>query len=113
GERVRGRVAAHLDEPVRYRDLITVLKAVRHKKSPASGYPVGRSGPIVNLDGLIRQVAGFDSTVLIHGESGTGKELVARRIHELSPRHSGPFVPINCCAVPRELLESELFGHEK
>jgi sigma-54 specific flagellar transcriptional regulator A len=61
----------------------------------------------------MRQVAGYDSTVLIRGESGCGKELVARRIHELSPRAKAPFVPINCGAIPRDLLESELFGHEK
>jgi sigma-54 specific flagellar transcriptional regulator A len=59
------------------------------------------------------QVAGYDSTVLIRGESGCGKELVARCIHELSPRGKGPFVPVNCGAIPRDLLESELFGHEK
>jgi sigma-54 specific flagellar transcriptional regulator A len=61
----------------------------------------------------MRQVAGYDSTVLIRGESGCGKELVARRIHALSSRSKGPFVPVNCGAIPRELLESELFGHEK
>ena len=61
----------------------------------------------------MRQVAGYDSTVLIRGESGCGKELVARRIHELSARSRGPFVPVNCGAIPRDLLESELFGHEK
>jgi sigma-54 specific flagellar transcriptional regulator A len=76
-------------------------------------FPVGRSDAIHGLDQLMRQVAGYDSTVLIRGESGCGKELVARRIHELSSRSKGPFVPVNCGAIPRELLESELFGHEK
>ncbi len=76
-------------------------------------FPVGRSPAIHGLNQLMRQVAGYDSTVLIRGESGCGKELVARRIHQLSARSKGPFVPVNCGAIPRELLESELFGHEK
>src|SRR3546814_12574564 len=68
---------------------------------------------MVRVNGLIRQVAPFDSNVLVLGESGTGKEMVARAIHEHSPRRGKPFVAINCGAIPPELLESELFGHEK
>ena len=67
----------------------------------------------MRVNRLVRQVAGFDSNVLILGESGTGKEVVARAIHDSSPRRGRPFVPINCGAIPGELLESELFGHEK
>jgi len=68
---------------------------------------------MVALDRLIRQVAPHDTTVLLRGESGTGKEMAARTIHEASTRRNGPFVAINCGAIPAELLESELFGHEK
>jgi sigma-54 specific flagellar transcriptional regulator A len=68
---------------------------------------------IREVNRLIRQVASHDSTVLILGESGTGKEVAARAIHDASPRAKRPFVPVNCGAIPAELLESELFGHEK
>ena len=74
---------------------------------------VGKGRGIQEVRRLIGQVAQTDANVLILGESGTGKEVVARAIHELSARSSGPFVPINCGAIPAELLESELFGHEK
>ncbi len=73
----------------------------------------GTSRAILEVRELIEQVADFDTNVLITGQSGTGKELVAKTIHELSARSDGPFVPINCGAIPAELLESELFGHEK
>ncbi|PWG62297.1 sigma-54 dependent transcriptional regulator [Spiribacter halobius] len=74
---------------------------------------VGESPAMQRLRRLITQVAGSEASVLILGESGTGKEVVARQIHELSERRNGPFVPVNCGAIPGELLESELFGHEK
>ncbi len=73
----------------------------------------GRGKAISAVRGLIEQVAPTDATVLVLGESGTGKEVVARAIHELSKRRSKAFVPVNCGAIPGELLESELFGHEK
>ncbi|MHC1480548.1 sigma-54 dependent transcriptional regulator [Frateuria aurantia] len=74
---------------------------------------VGDSPAMREINRLIRQVAPFDASVLILGNSGTGKELVAQTIHEMSPRRHQPFVAINCGAIPSELMESELFGHEK
>jgi sigma-54 specific flagellar transcriptional regulator A len=87
----------------------------REAPEPAASprLPTGRSAAIRDVVTLIRQVAAHDSSVLILGESGTGKEVVARAIHDSSPRAQRPFVAINCGAIPAELLESELFGHEK
>jgi sigma-54 specific flagellar transcriptional regulator A len=73
----------------------------------------GRSQASKELDQMIQQVASTNATVLILGESGTGKEVVARKLHLHSNRRSKPFVPVNCGAIPEDLLESELFGHEK
>jgi len=79
----------------------------------AARIPTGCSVAIQEVNRLIRKVAAHDSSVLILGESGTGKEVAARAIHESSPRRNRPFVALNCGAIPAELLESELFGHEK
>uniref|UniRef100_A0A7C4AI86 Sigma-54-dependent Fis family transcriptional regulator n=1 Tax=Fundidesulfovibrio putealis TaxID=270496 RepID=A0A7C4AI86_9BACT len=74
---------------------------------------IGQSEPMLQLKELVRKVARLDTTVLITGESGTGKEVVADAIHALSPRANGPFIKVNCAAIPENLLESELFGYEK
>lgn len=74
---------------------------------------VGSSSGIKTVRHMIAKVAQTDATVLIQGESGTGKEIIAQLIHDLSDRANRPFVPINCGAIPGELIESELFGHEK
>ncbi len=74
---------------------------------------VGAHPAIVKLRALIERVAPTEVTVLITGESGTGKEVVAQAIHRLSPRSLQPFVPVNCAAIPHDLLESEMFGHER
>ncbi|MFC5740484.1 sigma-54 dependent transcriptional regulator [Dyella tabacisoli] len=102
--------------PLRYEDLtkaLSELAAAPASSPPGSRRIVGGSVPLARLNDLIRQVAPFDSNVLVLGESGTGKEMVARTIHDYSPRRDRPFVAINCGAIPAELLESELFGHEK
>ncbi|NIR42705.1 MAG: sigma-54-dependent Fis family transcriptional regulator [Gemmatimonadetes bacterium] len=93
----------------RQRDL---NRALRRELEPGQQM-VGRSAAIEEVRALVRRVAATDSRVLVTGESGTGKELVAVAIHGLSERRRGPFVRINCAAIPRDLIESELFGHEK
>lgn len=82
-------------------------------KSTDFGLLVGQSPVMTDMFQKVEQVAERDATILITGESGTGKELIAKRIHELSKRSKGPFIPLHCAAVPESLIESELFGHEK
>jgi DNA-binding NtrC family response regulator len=108
--------------------LLTVQRALEHRRltrlvadlqrkdkdiDDARDILIGKSQAMQNVYKLIGRVAGSDTTVLITGESGTGKELVAQVLHRSSNRREGPFVAVNCAALPETLLESELFGHEK
>jgi two-component system response regulator HydG len=91
----------------------SLKQAIRRAERGGDSRPVGTSKPWLEVLHLVETVAPTDSTVLIQGESGTGKEVIARYIHELSTRTDGPFLSINCGALPESLLESELFGHTK
>jgi sigma-54 dependent transcriptional regulator, flagellar regulatory protein len=103
-----------LELPIRRSQLSQLLtRAERYEVRDQRQRLTGSSSRIRKVRTLIEQVADFDTNVLVTGESGTGKELVARTIHDLSARAGRPFVPINCGAIPPDLLESELFGHEK
>ncbi|WP_254432024.1 sigma-54 dependent transcriptional regulator [Aquisalimonas sp. 2447] len=121
-ESLTANVLGTLDLPLRQQQFASALKQAmshntgrRARQARKAGAPrlVGESRAMRRVQKLIDQVAGTDASVLILGESGTGKEVVAQNIHALSERCNGPFVPINCGAIPPELLESELFGHEK
>jgi len=113
-----------LDTPLKHAQLEHLLRraslnrlnqqerAVSTSPATISG-PTGHSPAVAELRRMLEQVAGFDTTVLLLGESGSGKEVAARAIHRNSPRRNGPFIAINCGAIPPDLLESELFGHEK
>ncbi len=99
-----------------YKKIVTQIDNKRQKKSEKFEEEftiVGKSQAINNVFKIIGKVANSDVTVLIQGERGTGKELVARAIHYSSNRSKNPFIPVNCAAIPKELLESELFGYEK
>jgi two-component system, NtrC family, response regulator HydG len=104
-----------IDKALERRDLIEQNRALKKQLEDlrAKGQMIGASPSWRRMLTLVEQVADSSATILIQGESGTGKELVARSIHERSARHSGPFVAVNCAALPETLLESELFGYEK
>ena len=128
-QRNAGRRVGVLDYPLQHQQVVKALeqsRLVRDDQGPRSPEPrrgrespllarvlVGASPVMQQVRHLIEKVAPTDASVLVLGETGTGKEIVARNIHYLSKRRGAPFVAVNCGAIPAELLESELFGHEK
>lgn len=99
-------------ERTQLRNQVTQLKSELEATRTYSGF-IGDSAEMAKVKEIIEQVADSELTVLIRGESGTGKEIVARSLHQLSGRRKKPFVKVNCAAIPRDLLEAELFGYEK
>lgn len=109
--RLRIMVEKALERGETHREMVLLRK--RLKGLWGLGKLVGKSKPMQEIYSLIELAAPTPARVLILGESGTGKELVAQSLHELSDRNKGPFIPVNCSAIPETLLESEIFGHEK
>ena len=117
----RGLAADMLAWPTDYPSLMSCLRRANQRtNSDSSPRPpdlfrslTGLSSATARIRSVIKQVADSDATVLILGESGSGKEVVARNLHYFSPRYARAFIPINCGAIPPDLLESELFGHER
>lgn len=125
-EEIRRRVLTSLEMPPSYNKLLDSLHRAqiyremyesktrgRQREPNLFRSLVGTSRAVQHVRQMMEQVADTEASVLILGESGTGKEVVARNLHYHSKRRQGPFVPVNCGAIPAELLESELFGHEK
>ncbi len=109
----RDRVLLTVRNAFQMRKLEGENAQLRKRLSATSSEMVGTSAPLEAVRGMVAKVAPTPARVLIMGENGSGKELVARLVHDLSDRAGGPFVDVNCAAIPKDLLESELFGHEK
>src|SRR5262245_8149131 len=127
-EAIRGGATDYLSKPFRMEQMtIAVRRIIESRRLARENVPdraegadrpgarelIGQSPAMVEVYKVIARVAGLDTTVLIQGETGTGKELVARAIHDASPRAAGPFVVVDCSALTETLFESELFGHER
>jgi len=104
-----------IEKCINRRNLVRENNTLKKQLQDSSSFAnfIGNSEAVVKLKSLSRRIASTESTVLLRGESGTGKDLIAKAIHNHSPRCGGPFVTINCGAIPESLLESELFGHKK
>jgi len=109
------RILATVERTLRLSSILEENKDLKDalRRMVGSEQIIYRSSAMARVVELVKAVAEEDTTVLIRGESGTGKELLARFLHNLSPRHKKRFVPVNCAAIPQGLIESELFGHEK
>ena len=109
------RVRATVGKAIERRHLVRRNRELERELQGRAGGPelVGRSEPMRALQRKVESLRHNESNVLIQGESGTGKELVARALHTASPRSGGPFVPVDCGALPESIIESELFGHER
>ena len=108
---VRAGAADYLTKPFAVDELIGRLHGLLGRSAPSTG-ELGPSRAMREVEAVLRRVAEVDSHVLLTGESGVGKEVCARFLHARSPRRDEPFLPVNCAALPRDLAESELFGHE-
>ncbi|MGN4225537.1 sigma-54-dependent transcriptional regulator, partial [Burkholderia gladioli] len=110
-ERVQNLLSRVTRQEARADNLEALAEELR--RSSRFGRMLGRSRAMLGVYDAIARVAGTPASVLLTGESGTGKELAAQTVHDLSPRHAQPFVAINCGALPANLIESEMFGHER
>ncbi|MEZ5832442.1 MAG: sigma-54 dependent transcriptional regulator [Dongiaceae bacterium] len=109
---MRAGAADYVVKPFAMQDFLSKIEILTRCVGDPEG-PLGRSMAMRRIDDLLRRIANIDSTVLFVGESGVGKEVATRYLHQLSSRANGPFIAVNCAAIPHELLESELFGHER